>query len=218
MEPLMRHTENQDWITVVLLAGLLLLSVAKGLFYHRFMNFVVLPINSKYIFMYNKKDALLNGFNLCLSLFKLINFALFLYFANLFILKRPYDSPLSFYFGILGFLFVFVLLKSLVQLGNAEIFNIEKLASDIMFKKLSFLNHSSLVMFVANILISYVPIEPKGVLFVSLPLVLLINVVGWFTMLRNHQILIISKFFYFILYLCALEIAPLIIIGSYLKD
>ncbi|WFO18183.1 DUF4271 domain-containing protein [Cellulophaga baltica 4] len=41
---------------------------------------------------------------------------------------------------------------------------------------------------------------------------------GWVTAIRNHQKLITNNFFYFILYLCALEIAPLVLLGDYFKD
>ena len=37
-------------------------------------------------------------------------------------------------------------------------------------------------------------------------------------LLKNYQKILIPNIFYFILYLCALEIAPLVVIGSYLKD
>jgi hypothetical protein len=105
-----------------------------------------------------------------------------------------------------------------LQFGNGFIFNINKIVSEIIFKKLSYLNYSGIVMLIANLLLYYVFRESKAVVFISLLLVFLINVIGWTTTLRNHQKFIASNFVYFILYLCALEIAPIIIIGNYLID
>ncbi|MEA1787170.1 DUF4271 domain-containing protein [Arenibacter sp. GZD96] len=218
MEPLLRPVAHPDWITLLLVISLVFITVAKGLFYQKFMNFVILPFNNKYIFMYNKKDTLFNGFNLFMSLFQLFNFALYLYFAFTIFADATTPATVAHYFSILLLLFLFLLLKVGLQLFNANIFDWEKPTVDIIFKKLSYLNYSSILMCAANILYSFVPMDPKVVFYLSLFLIILINVVGWITLLRNYQKLILSRFFYFILYLCALEIAPLIIIGSYLKD
>ncbi|MGB5275379.1 MAG: DUF4271 domain-containing protein, partial [Flavobacteriaceae bacterium] len=71
--------------------------------------------------------------------------------------------------------------------------------------------------FMANAVLSYVFIDSKIVVYVAIFLILLINIIGWSTLLKNHQNFIAGNFFYFILYLCALEIAPLVLIGSYLN-
>jgi len=218
MEPALRTIERQDWITMVILISLVFITVAKGLFYSRFLNFIILPFNNKYVFMYNKKDILLNWFNIFLTVFQLMNFALFMYHAKMILSASEKTDHVPLYFFFLGLLFLFLLAKILLQLGNGFVFNANKTVTELIFKKISYLNHSGIVMFVANIVLSYAARDSKVVVFLSLLLILLINVAGWATVLRNHQKFIMSNFFYFILYLCALEIAPLVIIGSYLKD
>ncbi|RZW43832.1 MAG: DUF4271 domain-containing protein, partial [Flavobacteriaceae bacterium] len=54
MEPILRDSTNVDWITIIILSSILFLVLAKILFYSRFLNFVILPFNNKYIFLYNK--------------------------------------------------------------------------------------------------------------------------------------------------------------------
>ncbi|MBT8312181.1 MAG: DUF4271 domain-containing protein, partial [Eudoraea sp.] len=61
MEPVYRTIISNDWVTLVILISLVLLVIAKILFASRFMTFIILPFNSKYIFMYNKKDRLIHG-------------------------------------------------------------------------------------------------------------------------------------------------------------
>jgi hypothetical protein len=90
--------------------------------------------------------------------------------------------------------------------------------TEYLFKKISYLNYSSLVMFIANILLTYVLKDSKAVVYASAFLILVINSIGWVIVLRNYQKLITNNFFYFILYLCALEITPLVLIGDYFKD
>ncbi len=82
MEPVQRVINNIDWITVIIFSSILFMVIAKNLFYNRFLNFIILPFNNKYIFMYNKKDKLLNWFNIFFTIFQLLNFSLFIYLAS----------------------------------------------------------------------------------------------------------------------------------------
>ena len=218
MEPILRATEGVDWITILIFISLLFVVIAKGLFYNRFMNFVILPFNNKYIFMYNKKEKLMNWFHLFFSAFQVINFSLFMFyvwkiFGSTEKEAYPYIFPV-----ILGCILAFVMLKTFLQLSNGFIFGTSKPISEIIFKKLSYLNYSALIMFIGNVVLTYIVKDSQVVIYVAIFLILLVNGIGWVTVLRNHQKLVINNFFYFILYLCALEFAPLIIIGSYLKQ
>ena len=217
MEPILRTTSTIDWITILLFASLLFIVLAKGLFYVRFLNFMILPFNNKYIFMYNKKDKLRNWFHVFFTIFQLINFSLFVYLARNVLADLAYDSDPYIYVLILGSVLLFFTLKALLQLSNGFIFGSSKSISEIVFKKLSYLNYSGLIMFLANVILSFVLMGSKVVVLAAILLILLINIIGWITALQNHQKFIASHFFYFILYLCALEIAPLLIIGSYLN-
>ena len=212
MEPIGRAIQSIDWITVTLIVSLLFMVIAKSLFYGRFLNFIILPFNNKYIFMYNKKDRLLNGFQIFFTLFQVSNFALFIYLGSILLFEtdsRP--SPLA-YLLVLGALLGFLFAKIVVQLANGFVYNNEKVITELIFKKLSYLNYSGLVMFLANVILTFVLKDSLSVFYIALFLIVAINVVGWITLIKNHQKLITSHFFYFILYLCALEIAPLVII------
>ncbi|MGB5371363.1 MAG: DUF4271 domain-containing protein [Flavobacteriaceae bacterium] len=217
MEAVLRTAQTPDWITFLIFASLIFIVLAKGFFYGKYMNFMILPINNKYIFLYNKKDKLMNGFQVFLTLFQLFNSSLFLYLIGKLFLGIPKnDDPLLF-MGILGGLVVFLLLKISLQLVSAFIFDSEKTILEIIFKKLSYFNYSALVMFLANAVLSFIFIDSKIVVYVAIFLILWINIIGWSTLLKNHQNFIAANFFYFILYLCALEIAPLVLIGSFLN-
>ncbi len=218
MEPIYKTMSTSDWITVILFSSVVFIVIAKSLFYSRFLNFIILPFNNKYVFMYNKKDKLLNWFQVFFTIFQLLNFSLFLYLARNILLGQVNNSYPFIYIIILGLLILFLLTKIFLQLGNGFVFNNGKTISEFIFKKLSYLNYSSLVMFLANIVLTYVLKDSKTIVFIGILLIILINAVGWITILKNHQKYITSHFFYFILYLCALEIAPLVIIANYLND
>ena len=217
MEPVYRTVLSNDWITLVILLGLGVLVTAKMLFGSRFMNFAILPFNSKYVFMYNKKDRLIHGFHLFLTSFQILNLSLYLYWI-LSILSGPNSSQSPLYFlMILGLILGFVALKILVQLGNAVVFDNYTFIAECIFKKLSYLNYSSAVMFISNIVFTYMGVDAMAIVYVSGFLILTVNVIGWVTLIKSHLKLIAANFFYFILYLCALEIAPFIIIANYLN-
>lgn len=218
MEAILRNPNTADWITVVILASVFFMVIAKHIFYSRFLNFIILPFNNKYLFMYNKKDKLFNWFNIFFTLFQLLNFSLFIYLAGdiLFASDEKYD--VTRYGGILLGLTLFWGSKTFLQLGNGFIFNSKNTISEIVFKKLSYLNYSGIVMLLANLLLHFVFRGSKTVVIISILVILLINAIGWITILRNHQKFIAGNFMYFILYLCALEIAPIVIIGGYLIE
>lgn len=218
MEPILRTAGTADWITIILLSSLIFLVLAKSLYYSRFLNFIILPFNNKYIFMYNKKEKLINWFHIFFTVFQVINFSLFVYLARQIVVTNAHDPYPFMYPVVLGGILLFIFLKVILQLCNGFIFGSGKTIGELIFKKLSYLNYSGIVMFIANMILVYVAKDSKTVVFVTILLILLINIIGWVTVLRNHQKFITNYFFYFILYLCALEISPFIIIGSYLKQ
>ncbi len=220
MEPIFRNIENIDWITLIIFGSLLLIVFGKTAFYNRFLNFIILPFNNKYIFMYNKKEKLFNWFHSCFTIFQIINFSLFLFLVwKIFLGPEKLNEVNIYVFPIFfGSVLLFLVVKVLLQLSSGFIFSTEKIISELIFKKLSYLNYSALVMFLANVILIYVFKNSKVIIYSTLFLVLLINVLGWVNLLRHHRKFIANNFFYFILYLCALEISPWVIIGSYIKD
>lgn len=217
MEPISRTFAQTDWITLVLVGSLLFLLVAKSFYYSRFFSFIILPFNNKYISMYAKKEKLFNWFHILLSIFQMLNATLFIYFIwRTYLSPADEKNPLIFPL-LLATVFIFVISKTLVQLFNGFIFNSYRTFNDLIFKKLSYLNYSGIVLFLANVFLTYVFVDSKIVILIALILFLVVNIIGWVTVIRNYQKFISSYFIYFILYLCTLEIAPLVIMGSFLK-
>ncbi|MEM9361621.1 MAG: DUF4271 domain-containing protein [Bacteroidota bacterium] len=217
MNPVLRTIESLDWMTLTLVSSLLIMTLGKYLFKIKFLNFLILPFNNKYIVLSNKKGRLLNWFHIFMTFFQYINLALFI-----FLIKRMWFGYLTedtFYFFLitLAFVTVFHVLKILLQLFKSFAFNTQDMVWDLIYNKSTYFNYSSLVMFVSNVLLIYVLKDSKTVIYVAIALILSINAIGLIKLVKNYQKVIINDLFYFILYLCALEIAPLVVIGSYLK-
>ncbi|WP_086475858.1 DUF4271 domain-containing protein [Arenibacter amylolyticus] len=218
MEAILRNPPPADWISLILFFSILLLVLAKSLFYSRFLNFIILPFNNKYILMYNKKNRIFNWFNILLSAFQILNLSLFLFFIREIFFNPTEESALQTFGSILLTLTLLWVVKLYFQLGNGFLFNSEKSISEIVYKKLTYFNYSGMVMLLTNIMLNFVYPGSRPVIATSVLLILLINIVGWYTTLKNHQKFIANNFVYFILYICALEVAPLILIGTYLLD
>lgn len=101
---------------------------------------------------------------------------------------------------------------------SGYVFNTDKLMESLIFGKATYFNYSALVMFLASVLLAYVLPGNNTIVFISIFLIILINAIGWIALLKIHQKLIALHFFYFILYLCALEIAPFLLVINLLKD
>jgi len=217
MNSILREVANTDWITIVILISIVFIIVAKSMFYSRFLNFMVLPFNNKYLFIYNKKDILLNWFHIFISAFQVMNLTLFIFYsANILFNAELSSNPIN-YLIIFGLLVVFFVLKIFIQLGNSFVFENQKTITQIIFKKISFMNFSGLILFFANILLTFIFPGSELIVLAGILLVFVVNLIGWITILRNHQKYISTYFFYFILYLCALEISPYALILYYIK-
>ena len=168
MEPILRNTTTIDWITIIIFLSLLFVVVAKSVFYTRFINFIILPFNNKYIFMYNKKEKIVNWFNLFFGIFIVLNFSLFIYLSRSILFQPTQNNPSIIFPLIMGSILLFMILKVLLQLGNSFIFGAQKTISEIIFKKISYFNYSGLIMFLANIILTYIIIDSKVVVYVAL--------------------------------------------------
>lgn len=218
MEPVLRPEFLPDWMAAVVLLSLLLVIVTKEKFTYRFSVFIRLMSNTKYVLLFNKKQAYLHPFQFIWQIFAILNTSLFLYlqkeqiasvFGNKAILNFSFAHILCFVAG-------FILLKQLLQLLHAALFNNRKIIEEFLFKKSSYFYYANLIFCVSNLISLFLVRDHMLLFFIPLACVFTFTLVGWLVILRNRQKYISEQFFYFILYLCALEIAPFLIIGSIL--
>ncbi|MCB0371547.1 MAG: DUF4271 domain-containing protein [Muricauda sp.] len=217
MNPIAKTIHSLDWMTLVLFLSLVVLALGKYLSHAKFVNFMILPFNDKYVLLYNKKGQLVNWFHFLLTFFQLVNLSLFVYLSMQTFDMVQFDNPWLSFLMVIGSIALFELLKLALQSFTGFVFNMQDLIAGLIFSKTSYLNYSSLVIFLANVLLTYVLTGSKSTIYITIVLIILINGIGVVKLLKNYQKALFPYFVYFILYLCALEIAPLVLIGSYLK-
>ena len=142
MEPIEKTIVSLDWMTITLFTSLVVLALGKYLFHKKFLNFIILPFNDKYILLHNKKGQFSHWFHLLLTLFQLVNLSLFIFLILDTFEVIPQDRTLTNYLILLGFLALFELVKFLIQIFTGFVFNNLNLVGSFIFSKISYLNFS----------------------------------------------------------------------------
>jgi uncharacterized membrane protein len=109
-------------------------------------------------------------------------------------------------------------MKVLLERLIASLFNIDELIDSYLFQKTTFKNYSGFILLPTNCLLIYTLEPTRNLVYVIIGLIILVNLIGFITSFKNHQKLLINNIFYFILYLCALEIGPYLILYKLIKD
>ena len=174
----------------------------------RFDEFIIIPGSNKYFLVKGKNDELNHPFNILLLIVQIVVFSLFIY---LFFEERTNSDPFLFIQIVLVYS-VFIIVKMLFEKIVGALFSIEKLINNYLYHKLTYLNLFSLLLFIVNVLFFYLLVPSKIALISIGAGLLVLNLLFILYSVRSYRTLIIDNFFYFILYLCALEISPLLLL------
>lgn len=203
----LRDTASKDWATILFVICLLLVTITKTFFENRFNEFIRLFLNDKYLKIYKDSTNLLNWFTILLFVIQLISFT----FLTQIILS---------YFGIVsktdGIKFiqlftlfsVFILSKYLIEKIIATSFSIEEFSENFNLYKVNYRALIGLLVLPITAILFYNEFSSMIFIYILIFILLTINVITYIKTLKTYQSLLIGKLFYFILYLCALEIAP----------
>ena len=212
MEALERYSISNDWLTVAIVLILVLLVVSKKLFENRFEDFTSLFTSGKYLIIKSREHKALFGFNVLLLFIHILSISLLL-----FVIYRIISSPATSQTGVIflriftayGF---FVMLKITVEKIIANIFDIDDVAETYLFHKHTYRNFISILVLPITVFLIYSAFSGKGLLYFLGAAILTGLAYSLYNVIKKNQGLIGRNWFYFILYLCALEIAPYIIL------
>jgi hypothetical protein len=200
-----------ELFTILIVISLLFIALAKVLYPKRFNDFVSVVGNSKYLKIYIREQKFLDKFDALLFVNLILSFAIFSFICINYdraLLNPSSDDLFKLVLGI-G---IFVLIKVLLERLIGSLFEIDKLIDEYLFQKISYKNFLGLLLFPINLFLIYSFKPNPTILYIIIIILFIINVSGLITTIKTNQSLIKQNLFYFILYLCALEIAPYIII------
>ncbi|MEN8885408.1 MAG: DUF4271 domain-containing protein, partial [Winogradskyella sp.] len=177
----------------------------------RFNDFLLVISNPKYLKIYSRDQKFIDLFDSFLFINLALSLSVFIYFGY-----NTYVTPISFeLFEFLKLLFAvstLIIIKTLLERLIGSLFEIDNLIDDYLFQKTAFKNYSGILLLITNLILLYTNTNINVVIVVSFSAVLLVNIIGFFTSFKNYQKLLIPNLFYFLLYLCALEIGPYILL------
>ena len=212
MQYIERYYESMDWITLSLVVCMILFSVAKYAYPKRFQDFIMLPLNNKFFLIHGKNDTIKHPFNILLFSTQIISVSLFIFiFIKTMNPMIQTTHPWIFVQICAGYT-IFVLAKLSFEKLLGSLFNMEVLIENYLYQKLTFRNLLAIIVFGGNLVFFYVVEPTYSILFVFSVVLIILNCFALFYSYKIIGNVIFANFFYFILYLCALEISPYIIL------
>ena len=202
-----RVIENKEWATLLFVISFATIAFTKSVFENRFSDFINLIFSDKYTKVYRDSIHLKSGFTISLFFVQVISLA---FFIQLSLSHFGYASKTDWiqYIQIITFLIFFILSKFLIEKIIATAFNMEEFVEQFNLQKVTYRTYIGLFLLPINAILFYNDSISSNFLLLIMALILIINILIYIVSIKNYQNLIFSKLFYFILYLCALEIAP----------
>jgi hypothetical protein len=202
-----RVLEPRDWATYLFIFSFALIAITRTAFETRFGDFLKILVSDKYIKVYKDTSHLMSGFTILLFIVQVISFSFFIQLVlSHFCTVSKSDWIL--FIRIFSFFGIFVLSKFLIEKIIATTFNIEEFTEQFNLQKVSYRTFIGLLLLPVNIYLFYNNSSSNVLVYCVISLILAINLYTYLISLKIYQNLLIGKLFYFILYLCALEIAP----------
>jgi Domain of unknown function (DUF4271) len=202
-----RVLENRDWITMLFVVCFVIIAIAKNTFIIRFTDYVNLIISDKYIRVYKDGSNLLSWFTIFLFLVQLISISLFIQYLFYYFLGYKKTDWITF-IQIISFLIFFILSKFLIEKIIAELFKINEFTDQFNLLKLSYRTYLSIILLPVLLIMYYNKDALPIFIYITIVLFIGSNVLVYLNAIKIFQKLIFAHLFYFILYLCTLEIAP----------
>ena len=202
-----RIIENKDWATALFILSFVLIAMTKSIFENRFNEFSRLIISDKYLKVYKDSSQMMSWFTVFLFVVQLISFSFFIHMI-LYQFGNVLKTDWLVYTQIFTFLTVYILSKYLIEKIIVIAFDIEEFAEQYNLQKVSYRTYIGIFLLPINCFLFYYDAFPRVFLLVFIFIVLIINLFTYLVTLKNYQNILLGNLFYFILYLCALEIAP----------
>ena len=205
----------KDAFTVIILSLILIITLIKYNNHKKFNSLLKIFWNSSYLKKYKYEKITYYPFDYFLQINFVISLGLFVFIYNV-----TYNgNRLSFNFleflDIIQIIVAFLVLKNLTELVISWFFNIQWLTNLYLNEKINYNSLIGLIILPINVLILYFFNPSINVLFIFIYIILLLKLAAYINSFILHQKSIKKSWFYFILYLCTLEIIPYLLLYNF---
>jgi len=212
-----RIIATNELFTILIVISFALIAFAKLFTPKRFTDFISVLGNSKYLKIYAREQSFFDGFDAILFVNLIISTTIFFFLAYNNLIESIEISKILMFKLVIG-ISVFILIKVLIERLIGSLFEVDKIIDAYLFQKMSYKNFMGICLIPINVVLIY-SINPSIEIFYAIiGILLIINSIGFITSFKSNQSLIINNLFYFILYLCALEISPFVILYKFITN
>ena len=207
MQALEKIVINTNWISIILVFLFAIIAVLKIIDGDKLKGYVFALFNKGFIEdEVEENTSFFSSFYSLLFIFSSVVLALVISFLVAETNKNTSFSVSSF-FLILGIIWSYFAVKSLFEIGVIRLFFIKKEVRFYVVSKFGYLYSISFFLIILLVLFRFGPLNFSFFIAATLGLFFL----KFVFQVVNNKNLVFGKLFYFILYLCAFEIAPLLI-------
>ncbi len=207
MQALEKIVINTNWISIILVFLFAIIAVLKIIDGDKLKGYVFALFNKGFIQdEVEENTSFFSSFYSLLFIFSSVVLALVTSFLVAETNKNTSFSVSSF-FLILGIIWSYFTIKSLLEIGVIRLFFIKKEVRFYVVSKFGYLYSISFFLIIFFVLFRFGPLNFSFFIAATLGLFFL----KFVFQVVNNKNLVFGKLFYFILYLCAFEIAPLLI-------
>ena len=207
LQAIEKLTYSNNWITIILIVLLLSIFLLKVIDAARLKNILTISFSSStFDNEENSKPSFSNNFQAVMFVFSATVLSLVVYTFK-FLKSSSSDNFLNFVYifaGLLGYL----LIKKILEKVISYIFLLKNSIQFFIISKSKSFHAISFLLYILMIFYEYANLKFDYLFYIS---ILIFGVHFIYTLLKNKK-LIFSKLFYFILYICAFEIAPLFVL------
>ena len=208
-----------NWIFPAFLLIFGLFAFLRVFYPKHFSDYARLLVNDKYIIIYGKKERKLHLFTIVLYLLQSLCLALLVYVGLKHFGVTQLFTKKYMFLEIELVVMAILLLKLILQQSISSLFSLTDFSKDYIFTRIAYSSYAAIFVLLLLFLGIYTFGMTKPFLLLLFLTLLIINMLSWLKIIKNNLKQIKPYLFYFILYLCALEIAPyiyLIYIGKHL--
>lgn len=207
---MLRTIAQTELFTVLLMVCLFLITLSKLLYMKRFRDFIKIMIHFRYVRLYSREQRFFDFFDALLFGNTVVGLSIFMYLCYQYAIESTAVVNVELFLLAFTIAIIF-LVKVLLERLVSSYLDIEAVVGDYLFHKISYKNFLGLLLLPLNVILIYGVSVSQIALFFGASILIIINCVGVFLFLKAYQKLILSNIFYFILYLCALEISPYVV-------
>jgi hypothetical protein len=206
--------QNSDWVTLVLLFVFSVLAISKLFFTDKIYYVTTFFFSKKHLsILFNRdKNNIFTWFQGIFFIVQILIICLILFLANGYFNNSISILNFNSFLQLLLAVTLYFCTRYLVGFLLAFLFNVKQQFVKLAYQKKSYMNTIVLWILPFVILSIYIGHYSKLMVAITLIIFALLLLLRYTLVLINNKKLIFNNLFYFILYLCALEIAPLIII------